>query len=262
MLLMVPRKTKVSDIQKLLGYLARQVGWVEPSALEKALGPQDDRKIAAMVEFGLVMREDGNLKATELGLKFNPSDPAEVLREVIRKVDLYRGTLEWAYYGNKSEITTAEIGQYWESSYKDTIGNLKGTALKDGAVCFGRIVEGAGLGFFKVGRGGKESRILVKLDEVGQFVDGNDHDRECEKNSEVQDGDSVSSFDKPSNGSELLEIPESQKADVAVTASPNIHVNVEIHIAADATADTVREIFKNMARYVLNRPTKDNIGQD
>lgn len=259
---MVPLKTNVNDIQKILGYLARQVGWVEPSALEKALGPQDDRKIAAMVEFGLVARDDRNLKATELGLKFNSGDQAEVLREVIKKVNLYSGTLEWVYYGNKSEVTTAEIGQYWESSYQDTIGNLKGTTLKDGAVCFGRIVEGAGLGLFKVGRGGKESRILVKLDEVGQFVNGGDQDRESGKNAKVQDGDSVSNFVEPSNGSEPLEIPESQKADVTVTASPNIHVNVEIHIAADATADTVREIFKNMARYVLNRPTKDNIGQD
>ena len=45
---------------------------------------------------------------------------------------------------------------------------------------------------------------------------------------------------------------------VHVSASPSVHVNVEVHIAADAEADTVREIFKNMARYVLNKPVDDD----
>jgi hypothetical protein len=35
-------------------------------------------------------------------------------------------------------------------------------------------------------------------------------------------------------------------------------VNIEIHIAADAKAATVEEIFKNMRKYVLNAaPPKD-----
>jgi hypothetical protein len=33
---------------------------------------------------------------------------------------------------------------------------------------------------------------------------------------------------------------------------PGIHINIEIHIAADASAETVEEIFKNMRRYVLS----------
>lgn len=38
----------------------------------------------------------------------------------------------------------------------------------------------------------------------------------------------------------------------ALVVSPGIHINVEIHIAADASAETVEEIFKNMRRYVLS----------
>jgi hypothetical protein len=38
----------------------------------------------------------------------------------------------------------------------------------------------------------------------------------------------------------------------AVAVGPAIHINVEIHIAADASAETVEEIFKNMRRYVLS----------
>ena len=39
---------------------------------------------------------------------------------------------------------------------------------------------------------------------------------------------------------------------VAVLVGPGININIEIHIAADASADTVQEIFKNMRRYVLS----------
>jgi hypothetical protein len=35
-----------------------------------------------------------------------------------------------------------------------------------------------------------------------------------------------------------------------------VHINIEIHIAADATSETVEEIFRNMRRYVLNDGTQ------
>lgn len=38
----------------------------------------------------------------------------------------------------------------------------------------------------------------------------------------------------------------------AVSLGAGIHVNIEIHIAADATTETIEDIFKNMRRYVLN----------
>lgn len=41
-------------------------------------------------------------------------------------------------------------------------------------------------------------------------------------------------------------------APVAVSVGPGIHINIEIHIAADASSETVEEIFKNMRRYVLS----------
>ncbi len=37
----------------------------------------------------------------------------------------------------------------------------------------------------------------------------------------------------------------------AVSVGPGIHINIEIHIAADASSETIEEIFRNMRRYVL-----------
>lgn len=260
--LMVPINTKVEDIQKLLGYLGKQIGWVEQSRAEKALGSLDDRKTGAMVEFGLLLRDGGNLRPTERGQLFN-ADQQAAMREVLADVELYRATLEWIHYGTKSEVTVAEIGQYWESSHVDTIGDRRGSTLREGAVCFGRMVEGAAVGTFTVGRSGKETRVSFVAAEVDALVNGapvvpveeSADLEEAEAPTDTPSAPAVAAA--PTAGTQTLSAPAPTPT-VSVATSPSVHVNVEIHIAADATADTVREIFKNMARYVLDKPIADD----
>ena len=257
---MVPIKTTVEDIQKLLGYLGKQIGWVEPAKIEKALGSVDDRKVGAMVEFGFILRDGGNLRTTPRGQQFN-SDQRAALREVLSSVELYRATLEWIHYGKRSEATTSEIGQYWEASHKDTLGGLSGSTLASGAVTFGRIVGGAALGTFLVGRSGKETRVTFDLAAVDTLVNGAPSSEEAEPEIvESAEAEARTPADTPTPAAtpaptQTLSTPTPT---VSVSTSPSVHVNVEIHIAADATADTVREIFKNMARYVLDKPVTDD----
>lgn len=258
---MIPIKTSLDDIQKVLGYMARQVGWVEMTKVEKALGGTDDRKLGTMVEFGLLLRDGGNIKVAPRGISFNGGDQSGAMREVLSEVELYRSTLEWVHYQAKSEVTATEIGQYWESSHTDTLGNLRGSTLKDGAVTFGRVVEGAGLGTFTIGRGGKETRVVFSLPEVERAIDGTSvvavETADTQKAPVAPASDPTpapavhAAVDAPGH-------TPSAPPTVSVSASPSVHVNVEIHIAADATADTVREIFRNMARYVLDKHVEDD----
>jgi len=44
----------------------------------------------------------------------------------------------------------------------------------------------------------------------------------------------------------------SNAAPVGVSVGAGVHVNIEIHIAADASSETIEDIFRNMRRYVLN----------
>jgi hypothetical protein len=44
----------------------------------------------------------------------------------------------------------------------------------------------------------------------------------------------------------------------AVTVGAGVHVNIEIHIAADASSETIEDIFRNMRRYVLNDGQADD----
>lgn len=257
---MVPTKTSIEDMQKLIGYLGRQVGWVELSKIEKSLGSTavDGRKISAVVELGLVHRDNSNLKLTDRGRTFIARQN-EALTESIRNVELYNATVEWFHYQNKTEVTAVEIGHYWETSHSDTLEGLGGETLKSGAVCFARIVEGAGLGRFLIGRGGKETRLELDKASVDAMVQN--------ETQVLEDSDgAVEEGPAPSSGGENPGQPQGernseapvQKPPVVVSASPSVHVNVEIHIAADATATTVREIFKNMAHYVLDKQVDDN----
>lgn len=256
---MVPVKTSIEDVQKLVGYLGKQIGWTDPPKIEKALGKLDDRKIAAMVEFGVIIRDGSNIRIADRGQLFN-RDPKAALLEVLHSVELYQATLEWAHYNKKAELTTAEVGQYWETSHKDTIGGLSGTTLGLGAVTFGRVVDSAGLGSFRLGRGGKETRISLDSSTIDAFVNG-----EVPASTPSAELATVGdSHETPDSTVPVTAVPgpplsplSSAAPTVSVAASPSVHVNIEIHIAADATADTVREIFKNMARYVLDKPTAD-----
>lgn len=267
---MVPIKTSIDDIQKVLGYMARQVGWVEMTKVKKALGGTDDRKIGAMIEFGLLLRDGENIKVATRGITFNSGDQSAAMREVLSEVELYRSTLEWVHYQGKSEVTATEIGQYWESSHSDTLGNLRGSTLKDGAVTFGRVVEGANLGTFTIGRGGKETRSVFSLSEVERAIDAFSVVAPETAGSPKAPASPTSTPIAASVPAALtpttaviptVDAPSFAPSDpptVSVSASPSVHVNVEIHIAADATANTVREIFRNMARYVLDKQIEDD----
>lgn len=47
---MIPIKTSIENIQKLLGYLDKQLGWVDVLKVEKSLGSADDRMLGAMID--------------------------------------------------------------------------------------------------------------------------------------------------------------------------------------------------------------------
>lgn len=56
--------------------------------------------------------------------------------------------------------------------------------------------------------------------------------------------------------SKAAEIPVQRVQVPQVSVSSGVNINVEIHIAADASSQTIEDIFKNMRRYVL-RPDTD-----
>lgn len=249
--------TSIDDIETVLAFASRQVGWIPIERARKSLGTKllDDRKLGAMAYLGLIERDGSNIKITASGMQFNNGDRVETLRQALTQSELYNSTLEWLHFSTKGEVTAVEVGQYWQEHHLEAVGPVNGDRLKDGAVFFFRVADAGKLGTLKIGRGGKETRFAVAAADISALIDST-----TGKPSEVNN-DSLQPL--PHSENSILEThtqaetPVPSTPTVSLTASPSVHVNVEVHIAADATAETVREIFRNMARYVLDKHVDD-----
>lgn len=259
--ILIPLYTRIEDIETVLGFLSRQVGWISIDKAKKSLDVKvlDDRKVAAMTYLGVIDRDGSNIMITETGRQFNSGDRVDSLRQSLLKSDLYLSTLEWLHFGTKAEVTAVEVGQYWQAQHSDSLGGVRGDTLKDGAVFFFRVADAAELGKLTIGRGGKETRFATAPSAISDYLD-KQHSSYNDASLNSNEIGLVVANDDESNNSDFAVSEKSATEStptVTVSASPSIHVNVEIHIAADATAETVKEIFKNMARYVLDKHVED-----
>ncbi|TCC08229.1 hypothetical protein [Kribbella soli] len=252
---MLPLKTVIEDIDGLATYLKGQVGWVPLDKAKKAIDNKlvDNRKLEATRRIGLLDRDGVNVRLTEDGRSFATGDAAQraaIMRKAIRSVSLYAETIEWMHHSKVANPTKAEVGNYWHDKHQDQLEGAQGAALTDAVIFFMRIAGEAGLGKFTRGtKGSPDSYLKTDAAAIADFVN-------------TSPGTATAQHTKSEAGTET---PTPQNAvpatasdpprpSIDVSASPAVHVNIEIHIAANATAETVAEIFKNMRKYVLNDP--------
>ncbi|MDQ7877298.1 hypothetical protein Q9R08_04840 [Microbacterium sp. QXD-8] len=269
---MIPMKTIVDDLDKLTAYLRPSFGWVSlakvKSNLEKV---SDNRKIEAARWLGLISRDGQNVEITDAGRKYASAqdftEKSKVMLSLMAQAPLYAQTLEWMYFTNKSDPTKTDVGDQWYRHYSDLLEGAQGAALGDGVIVFMRVAEAAGLGkFITAGKNRPETYFKGERAAIENFYNtylvGKKHEDDedsSEDDAEYEDqGNSGESAAQtaPANirngnaGGRQGGTTGTQQ--VTLQTSPAIHINLEIHIAADATAETVAEIFKNMRKYVLN----------
>ncbi|WP_457252742.1 hypothetical protein [Pedococcus sp. P5_B7] len=261
---MLPLKTTLEDFDTLLAYMKTQVGWVPLEKIRKTLPTKatDNRKLEAMRTIGLIERDNTNIKVSDAGWKYirstESADKAAVLRDQLGTVQLYVDTVHWMHYNGKPEPTRTDVANYWHDKHEGQIQGAKGAALTDAAVFFLRLAAGAGLGtFVRAGNNRPDTYLKGDASAISAFTLG---PTTAAPEVESTSGDDVEQpptppvalADPPPVG--VGATPPVSPPAANLQTSPNIHVNLEIHIAADATPDTVREIFRNMRKYVLNTP--------
>jgi hypothetical protein len=264
---LLPLKTTIEDFDTLSSYLASQVGWVPLDRVRKTLEGKysDVRKLEAQKRVGFIERDGTNIKLSERGRTYaaatDPSVRAELMSDALREVPLYVETVEWLHYSKVKDPTRTVIGNYWHDKHGSQLEGAKGAALTDAAIFFMRLAGAAGLGKFTRGSG-KNPDSYLKSDPaaVEKFVTTRRADVE-QSNIKTDDIDPSAATLEDAEGPSVSNKqtaagppPVAINPQPSVTTSPAIHVNLEIHIAADATAETVAEIFKNMRKYVLNNP--------
>ncbi|WP_182525951.1 hypothetical protein [Nocardioides dongkuii] len=255
---MLPIKTTIEDIDALGAYLKGQVGWVPLDRVRKAIDGKyaDNRKLEALKRIGLLERDGTNVKLSERGRGYaNAADERDreaLMEQALREVPLYVETIEWMFYSKVEDPSKTVVGNYWHDKHQDQLEGAQGAALTDAVIFFMRVAGEAGLGKFTRGSKTKTDSYLktnsaaIEAFVTAKLVDPAATDGQQSSEAPVQ---SAPQADPPAFTPPLRATPS-----ITVGTSPAVHVNIEIHIAADATAETVAEIFKNMRRYVLNNP--------
>jgi hypothetical protein len=240
----LPVKTKIEDIQKLLDYLQPRVGWTGVETAKTAIGTAaDTRKIEAMRFLGLVDRDGSNFKLTAVGREMagaSADDQARIMRERLSAIALYRGTLDWIHYQSKTQPTKADVSNHWLDNYQGALGDIGAAALSDTVTFFFRVMEMAGLGMAVNAGRGREAHVKVDAEALAALVTGTPSDSAEADEAVDDDGEGAGRT-------------TSQKKK-GLTLDPSLTVNVEIHIAADATGETVEAIFRNLHKYLIDGP--------
>lgn len=235
---MLPQKATADDFNKIASYLVKYPDFVSINDMAASIKKAADaRKIEAASYLGLIEKQGNTVRLTEMGRKFargNKEGKQLIICSLIKKIDLYRNTVDWIYH-QKSEIANkTDIASFWTQNYAAATGAAKGDALSDGAVFFIRVAEMAGLGKFVPAGRGRESHLKIDRGKLETFY-GTD-------TLEIEGGPSPK---------EQVSAPLSIESRVPeLPHYPSINVNIQIHISADAKTTQIKDIFKYMAEYV------------
>jgi len=251
----LPTQTTAEHIDKILNLLGSKPGWVDSTTIKTNLGAAgDSRKLNALHYVGVIERDGTNAKLSEAGREIaRASDQKreDLFAARLGETPIYFNTLDWIYWQEMEGPTKVDVASHWiDTKAEGTEGAADGL-ISDGAICFFRMAEYGGLGKFINAGKGREARFDVDRARLGSLVAGAQDD-------EKSDGSQPADHPTAAALGEQSAPQATQPGHQRVTLEPGVRVNIEIHIAADATPDTIEEIFKNMRAYVLNDPESED----
>lgn len=238
----LPIKTTVLDIEKLIDFLGSKPGWVELASVKDNLAASGDaRKINTLSYLGIVERDGTNVKLTTSGRaisKASGDQRAPLFADQMATAPLYKSTLDKIHWKEMEKPTKVDIAAMWLDGAPGAEGQPEGL-VTDGVITFFRIAELAGLGKFVTAGGRRKAHLVVDRERLAEFATG-----------QAQEADEagVTEVEQPSTP------PVTSGAGSQINLDPGVRINVEIHIAADATPETIEDTFKNLRKYVLNDP--------
>ena len=177
----------------------------------------------------------------------------EMFSDVLRENDVYRTSLEYLNRGESNDVPVTDIEFYWTRHFKDSVSS-NSSNLKGQVTCFMNLVSASGIGEYKVGRRGGVSRLEIQREKLEAFISptgGIVADSEIKTDTDqVQEPQEAHQQDeKREEEKREEELPE----DLNSGFSPELNINVQIHISADAKNAQIEKIFESMATHLFNR---------
>jgi hypothetical protein len=171
----LPILTTADDAKGIAAYLRNKPTGATLSEAKAALGAPalDGRKISAFQFWQLIGREADRLKLTPRGWELaRKNKPEEVVfREVLDSVPAYRSALEWPFHQNLESVTNVDVAAHWHEHHSEAVGTTNENTIKDQAVCFFRLCEGAELGQMVIGRRGQATRFNFVRDRLAKYIE-------------------------------------------------------------------------------------------
>lgn len=171
----LPILTTLEDVRDLAGYLRTRAMGATVAEIRAVLRPQvvDPRKINAYLAWGIVERDGERLKLAARGweLARKPSAEAQILRGTLDSIVPYRSVLEWAYHQKMDSITNVDVAAHWAQHHRAVVGTENENTIKDAAVCFFQLAQGALLGKTTLGRRGKPTRLDLDREQLKGYVE-------------------------------------------------------------------------------------------
>jgi len=172
---MLPILTTVDDVRNLVAYLKNKAMGATIAEIKAAVGANvvDPRKIAAYSVWKIIEKSGDRFKLTERGWRYARKTTAEqeVFREIIDSIVPYRSALEWAFHQHMVDASNVDVAAHWNDHHRDLSGIDNENTLKDAAVCFFNVCQGALLGKLIVGRRGQPTRLHISESELELFIE-------------------------------------------------------------------------------------------
>lgn len=171
----LPIRTTLEDVTEICVYLATKPTGATIKEAKAVLDPKrlDTRKLNAFRFWQLIEDQEDRIKVTEEGRKYakDESGRVKVLRNIIRKTPPYMAIVERAAHRHEDTLTATDVAAHWYEHFKSETSDSE-RILKDQAVCFFQVANGASLGTMIVGRKGQLTRFSFTVEELSRFVSG------------------------------------------------------------------------------------------
>lgn len=163
------------DILAIVRYLKPKPTGATQTEARKTLGNAivDARKVAALQAWNVIQVNNDRMTLTAPGreVAHDESKISALIADALRAEPAYKGALEWAHYQNRERLDAHELGAYWHQHYASALGTSVDKAISRSCSAFFRLVEGAGLGTYVLGRRGSASRIDFDRAALQAFVE-------------------------------------------------------------------------------------------
>jgi len=171
----LPIQADISEIDNIMSFLSSKIKEIPLDEAQKVNKKWfTDNNISAFEFLGLIERNSMGIKLTEEGRKYTNAQDEKNKNEIIilslKKIKLYDTTLEYIHHNKKSTPTKAEVGSYWNDSFKDIVGEFTEEQISASVLFFFRLLDKVELGKFVSAGRGRESHIALDNVKLAEYV--------------------------------------------------------------------------------------------